>query len=495
MPIQSQLLCIMRILHHKITLFIAMLGLMIPLNGKGPPNVLFIAIDDMNDWTTLFDPDYPIKTPNLERLAAKGTFFNRAYCVSPACNPSRTAILTGLHPSTTGVYGNKDSWRTLVPDAVTLPQYFKENGYSTKGAGKIFHHGEAGRDRADNPSFEEFFDMLATRQAETNHNGYTTGLLAKTVFDWGVHNKKIVDLDTVEWVEAVMEKKSNAPQFLAAGIFRPHMPFYSDQVTYDRYPYESLVMPPEKKDDLDDVGKIAHNMATKEFFITDNVVGKPVRHPGSLHTFVKSYQAASDYADQMVGRLLDKLEATGQSDDTIIVLFSDHGYHLGDKESCVKFTLWDKANHVPLIIVAPGITKPGTVCEQPVSLLDLYPTLVDLCGLPQKDDIDGRSLLPLLKDPDANWDQPALMTMGRGNHAVRSKQWRFIRYSDGTEELYDHYEDPWEWDNLAGDQRYASVLEAHKKWLPKKEVPWQIDESKNWIYAREMWNDKPVNEK
>ena len=459
------------------------------------PNVLLIAIDDMNDWTTLFDPNNPIQTPNLQRLAARGTFFNKAYCVSPACNPSRTAILTGLHPSTTGVYGNKDSWRTLVPDAVTLPQYFTENGYATKGAGKIFHHGDAGKDRAKNPSFQEFFDMLPTRAPETNHNGYTEGLLAKTVFDWGVHDKKIIDLDTVEWVEEAMDKASDKPRFMAAGIFRPHMPFYSDQETYDKYPYESLKMPAYKANDLDDVSTIARNMANKEFFITDNVLSKAERHPGSLHTFVKSYQAASDYADQMVGRLLDKLDATGEADNTIIILFSDHGYHLGDKESCVKFTLWEKANHVPFIVVAPGFTKAGTVSSQPVSLLDIYPTLVDLCGLPPKDDIDGRSLLPLLEDPRSTWDQPALMTMGRGNHAVRSERWRYIRYSDGSEELYDHKSDPWEWDNLASDPQYASIIAEHKTWIPKTEVPWQIDESKNWIYTRELWNDKPVNEK
>ena len=482
-----------------IALLIAGIGLLCGCANQNQtatkPNVLFIAIDDMNDWTTLFDPNNPIQTPNLERLASRGTFFNKAYCVSPACNPSRTAILTGQHPSTTGVYGNKDSWRTLVPDAVTLPQYFKEQGYSTQGAGKIFHHGEAGRDRVDSPSFEAFFDMLATRAPEANHNGYTDGLLALTVFDWGLHDQKIIDLDTVEWVEAAMDKPQNKPVFMAAGIFRPHMPFYSDQATWDRYPYETLKMPEYKEDDLEDVGDIARNMAQKEFFITDNVLGKPERNPGSLHTFVKSYQAASDYADQMVGRLLDKLDATGQADKTIIVLFSDHGYHLGDKESCVKFTLWEKANHVPFIIVAPGITQPGAVCDQPVSLIDIYPTLVELCKLPEKPYLDGKSLLPLLKNPEANWDRPAVMTMGRGNHAVRSKLWRYIRYSDGTEELYNHDEDPHEWHNLAGEPSYHQIKTEHRRWLPQQEVPWQIDESKNWIYTRALWDDKPVNER
>lgn len=254
-------------------------------------------------------------------------------------------------------------------------------------------------------------------------------------------------------------------------------------------------MPPVQDNDLDDVGAIARNMANKEFFITDNVLGKTEQHPGSLHTFVKSYQAASDYADQMVGRVLDKLDATGEADNTIIVLFSDHGYHLGDKKSCVKFTLWEKANHVPFIIVAPGVTEPGTVCEQPVSLLDIYPTLIDLCGLPQKEDLDGESLLPLLKDPNTSWERPALMTMGRGNHAIRSERWRYIRYSDGSEELYDHDNDPWEWENLAMHPQYAPVLADHRRWIPETEVPWQIDESKNWIYTREIWDDKPTNEK
>jgi arylsulfatase A-like enzyme len=458
------------------------------------PNVLFIAIDDMNDWTTLFDPKHPIKTPNIERLASRGVFFNRAYCVSPACNPSRTAVLTGLRPSTTGVYGNKDSWRSLVPDAVTLPQYFAQNGYTTKGAGKIFHHGEAGRDRLDQPSFQDFFDMLPTRKAERNHNGYTEGPLSRTAFDWGVHDKKIIDLDTVEWVEKVMDAQSENPLFLAAGIFRPHLPFYADQATFNKYPFEETRLPPMQEGDLQDVPAIAHNMAHKEHFIYENVVLPPEDRRGSLKKMVQSYYAAADFADQMVGRLLDKLEATGRTENTIIVLFSDHGYHLGDKESCVKFTLWEKANHVPFIIVAPGLTGGGKVCSKPVTLLDIYPTLVELCGLPKSADVDGVSLLPLLKDPETSWDRPALMTMGRGNHAVRSERWRYIRYSDGSEELYDHGQDPWEWVNLAGDSRYEKVIADHQAWLPEEEVPWQIDESQNWIYRPVEWDDVPRNE-
>jgi len=160
----------------------------------------------------------------------------------------------------------------------------------------------------------------------------------------------------------------------------------------------------------------------------------------------------------MVGRLLDALDKSGRAENTIIVLWADHGYHLGDKESCVKFTLWEKANHVPFIILAPGVTKPGSVCDEPVTLLNIYPTLLELCSLPPKADNDGYSLVPLLKNPDAEWPHPAIMTQREGNHALRTDRWRYIRYKDGTEELYDHENDPWEWKNLAGEEKYAEVI-------------------------------------
>jgi arylsulfatase A-like enzyme len=182
---------------------------------------------------------------------------------------------------------------------------------------------------------------------------------------------------------------------------------------------------------------------------------------------IQCYQASADFADQMVGRLLDKLDASGRAENTIIVLWADHGYHLGDKESCVKFTLWEKANRVPFIVVAPGVTKPGSRCSRPVSLLDIYPTLIELAGLPEKNDLEGNSLVPLLEGPAREW-VPALMTNGKGNHAVRSDRWRYIRYKDGTEELYDHTNDPWEWTNLATNAEYKDIIEEHKKWLPKQ---------------------------
>ncbi|MBW8017683.1 MAG: sulfatase [Planctomycetes bacterium] len=433
------------------------------------PDVLFIAIDDMNDWTTLFDKDNPIKTPNMERLAKRGMFFNKAYCASPACCPSRAAIMTGIRPHNSGVYDNNNAWAKMMPNAITLSRYFAQNGYETYGAGKIFHHGSAGADIVGKPSFEKFKKMLVARKPKSgkNHNGYTSGNLSRIWFDWGQHDQKLIDLDTVEWCEQAMDTPQEKPRFLAAGIFKPHLPFYADAETFKKYPFDDTVMPEMPDNDLDDVSPMAIKMAHREHFIYSNVIMDPEDRPGSLKKMVQCYQASADFADQMVGRLLDKLDETGKADNTIIILWADHGYHLGDKESCVKFTLWEKANHVPFIIIAPGVTKPGTVCTKPVSLVDIYPTLVELAGLPAAK-VDGKSLVPLLRDPVQDW-HPALMTMGKGNHAIRSDRWRYIRYKDGSEELYDHSKDPWEWTNLATLSKYADVIAEHKKWLPTSE--------------------------
>ena len=248
------------------------------------PDILFIAIDDMNDWTTLFDKGHPIQTPNLERLAARGTFFSRAYCASPGCNPSRTAILTGYRPTTSGIYGNNTPWAEIIPDAVTIPKYFElEGGYATRGAGKIFHHGRTGVEPPDKPAFQEFFKKLDIRGPglEKNYNGYkrkANPRLGALAFDWGAHDKKMIDVDMCEYVEAQMEKDWDEPLFLAAGIFNPHLPFYAPQETFDRYPFETLKMPPMPKGDLDDVGEMARRMVRKEYSV---VPGNTLALPGS----------------------------------------------------------------------------------------------------------------------------------------------------------------------------------------------------------------------
>ena len=434
-------------------------------------DILFIAIDDMNDWTTVFDKNNPIKTPNLERLAARGAFFENAYCASPGCNPSRTAILTGLRPSTSGVYDNPYPWRKILPDAVTLPKYFNQHGYRTRGAGKIFHHARTGEDDPANPSFEEFFKMRGSPRPKIRKGAFGS-------FDWGPVEEKLTDEFTVEWaLERMKVMPRDKPLFLAAGIFHPHLPHFAPPKFFDLYPFDQVVMPPMPPGDLDDVSQLGIDMAHREWRWSGYLFNDPPAEddPASLKSLVRAYQASSSYADAKIGQLLDQLDATGRAENTIIVLWSDHGYHLGDKESVVKFTLWEKSSHVPFIIVAPGITKPGTRIKAPVGLINIYPTLLDLAGLPAKPDVDSQSLVPLLKDPKAKWAPPAIINQGRGNHAVRSRDWRYIRYKDGTEELYDcKTDDPWNHTNLlAGKDKenYAAVVSEHKKWLPATEAP------------------------
>jgi arylsulfatase A-like enzyme len=455
------------------------------LQNGGKPDVLFIAIDDMNDWTTLFDKDNPILTPNLERLAARGTFFTRAYCVVPACTPSRTAILSGYSPATSGSYQNSDFFRKMLPDAVSLPEYFRHHGYESRGAGKIFTHFNGAR--GDDPaglSFDEFQPMAPfdetgqfSRGPESNYNGYgeNESPLNEVAFDWGPHTQKMIDLDMVEYIEGVMDLEVEKPMFLAAGIFKPHLPFYAPPETFEKYPIHNTAAPPFPAGDLNDVPEMGKKMAHREHFIYENIMKAEPGTPGSYIRMIQSYQASADFCDQMVGRLLDKLDESGRTSQTIIILWADHGYHLGDKESAVKFTLWEKANHVPFIFVAPGISIPGSRCDQPVSLLDIYPTLLELAGLPAREDLDGKSLVPFIRDPALKWpDRPAIMTMGKGNNAVRSQRWRYIRYADGTEELYDHENDPWEWNNLALLGQYDDVMAEHRKYLEALNKPENI---------------------
>ena len=443
------------------------------------PNVLFIALDDLNDWIKVLDANAPIQTPNIERLAKRGTLFTKAYCASAACNPSRTAILTGLRPTTSGVYGNKTDWRKALPEAVTLPQHFMAHGYRAEGAGKIFHHHYSGAFH-DKASFDDFLMMPDPPDApmpEKKLNGLVKYGSRNT--DWGhwpANEADAIDVKTANYVIKSLKKKHDKPFFLAAGIFRPHMPFFAPQRYFNIYPRDDITMPKIFEKDIDDLPSGARTLLkTKKWFFRE-LMEIEAKSPGTWKEAVRAYQASATFADAQVGRILDALDNSDYHNNTIIVLWSDHGYHLGEKEHWEKFALWEKTNHVPFIIVAPGVTPPGTRCERPVSLIDIYPTLIDLCGLGQKPELDGVSLVPLIKNPNANWARPAVMTYMRGNHAVRDRRWRYIRYADGTEELYDHQKDPHEWYNVAADPGNSRVINRLQQWLPATEAP-----SYSWI--------------
>lgn len=433
------------------------------------PNVLFIAVDDMNDWISLLDPDSPIKTPNLERLASRGMLFTRAYCASAACNPSRVATATGIRPTTSGVYGNKSDWRKAMPDRKTIFQRFRDAGYFVTGTGKIFHHHLDGafHDDASFESFEPMREQLYPKEKLNRSPGY-----GSPNTDWGVWPPKEEESIDYHTVEAAIERIENAsddrPQFLACGIFKPHSPFFAPEAYHEGF--EEIPLPVRKADDWSDLPSGAVELMTKKKWFWKGMMEVEAEFPGSYREFIRSYAACCRFADASIGRVLDALDKSPRGAETIIVLWSDHGFHLGEKDHIEKFALWEKTNHIPFIVVAPGVTEAGGVCEVPVDLTCVYPTLLELCGIEPDPKCDGKSIVPLLRDPAAEWETPALMTYGRGNHAVRSKRWRYIRYADGTEELYDHTVDPNEWNNLAGESEMRAVIEEHRQWLPKSEA-------------------------
>ncbi|HRX78484.1 MAG TPA: sulfatase, partial [Pirellulaceae bacterium] len=428
------------------------------------PNILFIAIDDQNDWIGCLGGHPQAKTPNIDRLASDGTVFLNAHCQSPLCNPSRTSLMTGLRPSTTGVYGLAPWFRTLdeYKAIVSLPQHLRDNGYRTYTTGKIYHGGY-GRGKKDNE-----FDVIGT--------GASVGvrpkeMLVKTtpnphpLVDWGVfphEDEDKGDWKVASWAVEQLKEMPDEPFFLSVGFFLPHVPCYATQKWFDLHPEESLQLPLIQAHDRDDTPRFSWYLHWK----LPEVRLKYLQEANEWKNLVRSYLACTSFVDSQVGRVLAALEESGKADNTIIVLWSDHGWHLGEKEITGKNTLWDDGTRVPLIFAGPGVT-PGQRCTKPAELLDMYPTLIDLCGLSKNDRLEGHSLLPQLKDADATREWPAITTHNHDNHGVRSEHWRYIHYADGTEELYDMRKDPNEWKNLATVSAFATILAEHRAHMPK----------------------------
>jgi choline-sulfatase len=431
------------------------------------PNVLFLAVDDMKDWVgCLGGYEGTVHTPNIDRLAKRGMLFSNAHCPSPKCAPSRAAIMTGLRPSTTGLYDNGHWWLPNLPSVVTIPAHFRDHGYRVVGAGKIFHH-TAGNHPPN--QWDDFFPITFRNdpwfrgvklnypwsKSGPNPRGFpfseVKGLGHEN--DWGslvIEDEEYDDALSASYAVRFLKQNQSKPFFLACGLFRPHLPWYVPQKFFDRYSLDEIVLPQVRDDDLDDVplgGRKLAEARRSDF--------ETIRNADRWKHAIRAYLASITYADDQLGRVLDALDASDQASNTIIVLWSDHGWHLGEKGHWHKSTLWEEATRVPLVISAPG-HHPG-VCDRPVNLLDLYPTLNELCGLAAIESHDGVSLVPLVRDPQANWDRPAVIEYKRGNAAVRSDRYRYIRYRDGGEELYDHKTDPHEWHNLADSPAHAAI--------------------------------------
>ena len=450
-------------------------------DGANRPDVLFIAIDDLNDWVGVLGGHPQARTPNIDALAARGMLFTNAHAVAAICNPSRTALMLGLRPSTTGVYENDPSWldHDHLADLPTIPRYFRDNGYRTLGAGKIFHahtyyagaftgYQDARAWDAYYPSFErQLPDEVTPPDRPANDNPIHIG------FDWShvvTDDRAMGDGQVAAWISERLLESTDLPRFVAAGIYRPHPPWYVPQAYFDAHPLADIVLPTILENDLDDVSEVTRTFTQGTFMppleIHEWVVAADMWAEG-----VQAYLASVTFADAMVGQIVDALDRSGRADNTIIVLWSDHGWHLGEKQRWRKHTLWEESTRVPLIFVVPGMTAPGSRSGRTVSLLDLFPTLAELADIEVPEHLEGTSLLPLLLDPDAEWDRPAISTHLFGNHAVRSERFRYIRYHDGSEELYDHDADSNEWHNLAEDPDYADVKAELARWLPTGNTP------------------------
>jgi len=443
------------------------------------PNVLFIAVDDLNDWVGCLGGHPQAKTPNIDALAKRGILFEQAHCAAPLCSPSRTAIMTGLRPSNTGIYGNRNWFRDMpqYKDWVTLPQYFRQHGYLAWGGGKLYHkaHGKFSDAGAWDHVYSNRIGAVPPPQRERYKHGlrpkFESNPILARLIDWGPTDHAIEanpDWKTAEGAAQFLQRDHDQPFFLGCGIYLPHLPWYAPKKFFDMHPLEDIELPPYKADDFDDIPAIGKRMGERHI--------KHIRESGKWQEAVQGCLAADSFADACVGHVLEALKKSSHRDNTIVVLWGDHGYDVGEKK-IAKSALWEQTTRTPLIIHVPeklgGLTKP-TPCKRPVNLLDLYPTLIELCGLPANPKIDGRSIAPLVRNPQTEWPYPTLIThsphwLGT-NHAIRSERFHYIHYNDGGEELYDMTQDPHQWHNLADDARFKAAKAKLKKWLPKTNV-------------------------
>lgn len=462
-----------------LTLFAISAFLCGPSLAAARPNVLFIALDDLNDWIGCLRGHPQTKTPHLDRLAKSGVLFRNAYTAAASCNPSRTAVFSGLPPHRSGLYQNPQKLREVLPEAELLPRYFSRHGYWSAGSGKMLHY------IIDPPSWDDYFPDKAKddpfprtfypkqRPVSLPRGGswqyVETDWAALDVTDEQFGGDWLV----TQWIGEQLRREHDKPFFLACGIYRPHEPWFVPKQYFEPFPLESIQLPAGyKADDLDDLPAEGRRIARNRYF-------EHIQKHDQWKKGIQAYLASIHFADAMLGRVLDALDKSPHRDNTIVVLWSDHGWHLGEKEHWQKFTGWRVCARVPLMMRVPkGVpglhegTSAGGVCDRPVSLVDLFGTLTELCGLPSKPDISDHSLVPLLRHPQAEWPHAALTHLDRPqNYALSTQRWRYLHYFDGGEELYDLETDPHEWRNLASRPEHADKLAEMRSLAPKQMAP------------------------
>ncbi|WP_242094501.1 sulfatase [Aestuariivivens sediminicola] len=447
-----------------------LLTLSASLFGQEKPNVLFIAIDDLNDYVNCMHGAIQVPTPNIDRLAEQGALFTNAHCQAPICGPSRASIMTGLYPSTSGNYLQlrDDDIRksnALTSKAIFMPDYFEQYGYKTMAVGKIYHNGDGAK------TFDEYGGTLGKFGPKPKERfkydpSKIKGKVGSTQTDWGPYPDKdelMPDFKSAKWAVNKLEQEHEKPFFLAVGFVRPHVPWYVPKKWFDLFPVDHIKTPPYKEDDYDDIpdfGKqVTHApmMPTTEELIASN----------EWKYAVQAYMACTAFVDAQVGKVLDALAKSKYANNTIVVLWSDHGYHMGEKNRFAKQALWERDTRTVLIfkdIHARG----GQTIGHAVQLLDIYPTLLELCHLTPNTLNEGHSLAGLIQKPDMDWPYPAISNYGKGNIAIRTAQYRLIQYEDGSQELYDMEQDPNEWDNLASSEAHQGIIRGLQQFIPKK---------------------------
>ncbi len=452
-------------------------------------NVLFIAVDDLNRRLGSFGDPFA-KTPNIDRLAERGIVFRRAYCQYPLCNPTRTSLLSGLYPTQTRVMDNNTPPRTSIGDIAFLPQHFRQHGYFTARVGKIYHGGmddpeswdisedarriirQRERQRQQRQRNQKL--RAEVEQAETFFVGLTAPQTSQGApLEWRMTENDdsqepdgFVARRAVQILEEHLQERKGQPFFIAVGFHKPHLPWVAPKRYFDMHDPSKMPLPKTPPDDLADIPQIALTLRPQEQKMTEE----------EKRLAIRAYYACVSFMDAQVGVLLEALDKHKLWDETVVVFWGDHGFHLGEHGGLWrKMTLFEESAGAPLIIAAPNIKSKGKSCERTVEFVDIYPTLCELCELPMpKHRLSGKSLLPLLNDPKAEWDKPAFTFVRRGKvlgASVRTERWRYTEWDEGRMgvELYDHKNEPNEWRNLANNPKFADVVKGMKELL--KGVP------------------------
>ena len=426
------------------------------------PNVLLISIDDLNDWVGCMGGHPQAKTPNIDRVARMGTLFNNAHCQSPVCNPSRASMMTGRYPHTSGVYFLSPDLKEapVLKNLKTMPEVFADHGYKTMAAGKIYH-------TRDHRFFQSYkptggFGPRPQKKISQPHG--------HPLWDWGIFpddDNLMPDMKCAKWAVDQLSQKHDKPFFMGVGFYRPHVPMFATKKWFDMHPKDKIKLPAVPSDDLKDLSQYAIDLTNLEHVSPTH---EWVTGAGQWEHAVQSYLASVTFADHCLGLVLDALEKSEYADNTIIALFSDHGFHLGEKERWAKRSLWEDGTRVPVVVAAPG-HKAAQKTDRPAELLDVFPTLLELAGLPKDETQEGQSLVPLMKKPQREWNHPAITSFGLGNYSIRSTNYRFIQYFDGSRELYDLRDDPHEWKNLIDNPKMKKVIQEHASFIPQKQHP------------------------